>query len=158
MEGHSDVALEPSLLQSGQTQLPQSLFIREVLQPSDHLHTLIWTTSKSSTSFLCWGPWIWTQYSQEQSWGEQLPPSPCWPPLFRCNPGHCWPTSIYLTSASELYSGENLHFSICMAAPSSPWLPSIQRSVVSWSLVETELRVFSPSSLFTRGICSAMIL
>lgn len=53
---------------------------------------------------------------QRQSRGGQLLPSPFWPPLFRCSSGYCWPTSIYLTSASEwLNSGENLWFPLCMA-------------------------------------------
>jgi len=37
LEGHSEVSLEPSLLQVKQTLLPQPFLIGDVLQPSDHL-------------------------------------------------------------------------------------------------------------------------
>ena len=48
---------------------PSSLkpfLIGELLQPSDHLSALLWTRSKSSTSFLYWGPQAWTQHYR---WG-----------------------------------------------------------------------------------------
>ena len=38
LKGHNEVSPEPSLLQAKQAQFPQPFFIREVLQPSDHLH------------------------------------------------------------------------------------------------------------------------
>ena len=37
MEDHSEVSLEPSLLQPEQHQLPQFIFIEEILQPFYHL-------------------------------------------------------------------------------------------------------------------------
>mgnify|MGYP001853276447 FL=1 len=37
MEGCKEFSLQPSLLQAEQDQLPQPVFIEEVLQPSDHL-------------------------------------------------------------------------------------------------------------------------
>ena len=37
LEGHNEVSLEPSLLQTKQAQFPQPFFIGEVLQPSHHL-------------------------------------------------------------------------------------------------------------------------
>ena len=43
LEGCNQVSPEPSLLQAKQTQLPQPVFIGEVLQHSDHLHILLWT-------------------------------------------------------------------------------------------------------------------
>jgi len=65
LEGHNGVSPEPSLLQDKQAQLPQSFFIREVLQPCDHLcdppldllqqlHISIWG----------WDPQAWTWYSR----------------------------------------------------------------------------------------------
>ena len=36
----------------------------EVLQPSDHLHDLLWTHPNSSMSSLCWGLQNWPQYPQ----------------------------------------------------------------------------------------------
>ena len=47
-----EVILQPSFLQVEQAQLPQPVFIGEVLQPSDHLCGLLWTLSNSSTSLL----------------------------------------------------------------------------------------------------------
>jgi len=45
-----------------------------------------WTHSNRSASFLCWGPQIWTQYSQcdftRAEQGGQSPPSSCWSPSF----------------------------------------------------------------------------
>ena len=38
LEGHCEVSLQLSLLQAEQSQLPQPVFIGEVLQPSDHPH------------------------------------------------------------------------------------------------------------------------
>jgi len=38
MEGCSEVSLQPSLFQAEQAQFFLPFFIREVLQPSDHLH------------------------------------------------------------------------------------------------------------------------
>ena len=40
--GCSEVSLEPSLLEAEQAQLPQPALIREVLQPSEHPHGLLW--------------------------------------------------------------------------------------------------------------------
>ena len=37
LKDHSEVSLEPSLLQPKQSQFPQPFLIGEVLQPSDHL-------------------------------------------------------------------------------------------------------------------------
>lgn len=36
LEGHIEISLQPSLLQANQSQRPQSSFIREMLQPSEH--------------------------------------------------------------------------------------------------------------------------
>ena len=38
LKGYSKVSPEPFLLQAKQAQLPQPFFIKEVLQPSGHLH------------------------------------------------------------------------------------------------------------------------
>ena len=54
LEGHNEVSPEPSLLQS------------EQLSNSFIFVVLLWTRSKSSTSFLCWGPQTWMQFCR---WG-----------------------------------------------------------------------------------------
>ena len=68
LEGSYTVPLEPSLLQAEEPQLSQPLFIGEVLSKSSLIIfvPLLWTSSNSSMSFLCWGPQNWTQYSR---WG-----------------------------------------------------------------------------------------
>lgn len=50
------MSLEPSLLQAALPQFSQSVFVEELLQPSDYLCGLLWTCSNSSMSFMCWGP------------------------------------------------------------------------------------------------------
>ena len=42
----------------------QPVFREKVLQHYGHLYGLLWTCSKSSSSFLHWGPQAWTQYSR----------------------------------------------------------------------------------------------
>lgn len=46
--------------------LPGCLRITEVLQPWDYCCGLLWTHYSRSMSFLCWGPWSWTQHLR---WG-----------------------------------------------------------------------------------------
>ena len=55
LEGHHEVSLEPSLLQAEQAQFPQPFFRGEE-SPVVILVALLWTRSKGSASFLCWGP------------------------------------------------------------------------------------------------------
>lgn len=45
---------ETSLLQAEQTQLPQSTFIGEGFQTSNHTRGLLWICSNASTSFMSW--------------------------------------------------------------------------------------------------------
>ena len=68
LEGHNEVSLELSLLQAEQAQLPQPVFIGEVLQLSDIFVAFPWICSSSSLSSLCWKPQTWTQYSR---WGHR---------------------------------------------------------------------------------------
>ena len=51
-------------LKAKQIQLPQPVFLGEVLKPSDHLCGSPWTCSNSSISFLCGGLQAWMQYSR----------------------------------------------------------------------------------------------
>lgn len=99
LEGRNEVSLEPCLLQAAQAQFLQSVFVGEVLQPSEHLCELIWTHSNSSPS-LCWGcrPGCSTPggASRGQSRGELSPPSPCWPSSF----GQPKPTVYQATESS----------------------------------------------------------
>jgi len=62
----SKVTPEPSVLQAEQPQLPQPVFVAEVLQPSDHLRGLLWTRSNTSMSYSCCWLQSWTQDSR---WG-----------------------------------------------------------------------------------------
>ena len=64
--GHHEVSLETSLLKLNK---PSSLNLssqERCSSPLAILVALLWTSSKNSTSFLCWGPQAWTQCS---TWG-----------------------------------------------------------------------------------------
>jgi len=50
-----EVFLEPPCFPAEQSQLPQPLFIRLVLQTTHSFIALVWTCSRVSTSFLYWG-------------------------------------------------------------------------------------------------------
>jgi len=63
-QGHSEVSREPSPLQAEQAQLSQHFCIGEVLQPSEHPHSLCWTHFNSSTTFLCGETQTWRQSSR----------------------------------------------------------------------------------------------
>ena len=91
-------------LVSEQAQLPQPSFTEELLQPSDHLHGLLWTCSNISMSFLCWVPQARAQYSRMCSHkgraeGYNHLPCPAGSPLlmqpriplaFWTASAHCW--------------------------------------------------------------------
>ena len=85
VEGHNEVSLEPSVLQAKQVQFPQPFFIRELLQPSDHLSGSPLDSFQELCIFLVFGDSRCSApngASQELSRAGQSPPSPCWPPIF----------------------------------------------------------------------------
>lgn len=55
LEGLGKVLPEPSVHQAEHPKLSQPAFLREVLQPSEHLYGILWTHSNRSVSFSCWG-------------------------------------------------------------------------------------------------------
>ena len=61
LEGHNEVSPQPSLFQAKQAQFPQLFLIGD---PLIILVALLWIRSKSSMSFLYWGPKAWMQYSR----------------------------------------------------------------------------------------------
>ena len=63
LEGHSEVSSEPSLLQDEELQLPQSFFIGEVLQPSDHPYDPPLNHLQQLLIFLMMETRAWTEYS-----------------------------------------------------------------------------------------------
>ena len=101
VNGHSPSCLYASFKHwEAAMRSPQSLLFSKLNKPSSlNLSSLercsgaliisvplLWTHSKSSTSFLYWVPRpgrsIPGGASQELNRGGQSPPSPCWPPLF----------------------------------------------------------------------------
>jgi len=62
LEDCNEISLQPSLLQAGQAQVLQLVFIGEMFISWITLMALLWTLSKSSTSRLCWGPQTSMQY------------------------------------------------------------------------------------------------
>ena len=84
------------------SRLPQPVFITEMLQPSEHLHGFLWTHSNSS-SFFCWVPQAWMQYSR---WGhiraeENDHPLDLLPPRSWCSPGYHWPFGLQAPTAGS---------------------------------------------------------
>ena len=79
---------------------PRSLLFCKLNKPSSLNHSsqercsspliilvaLLCACSKSSTSFLCWGPQAWVQYSRwgltRTEWRGTITSLSCWPPLF----------------------------------------------------------------------------
>lgn len=67
---------------------------------------LLWTRSKRSTCFCCWGPQSWLRHSKwgltRQSRGRQSPSSTCiWPPLCCYRPGCSWPSGLQACTAGS---------------------------------------------------------
>ena len=56
LQVHNEVSPKSSLLQAKQAHFPQPFLIGEVSSPLIILVALLWARSKSSTSFLYWGP------------------------------------------------------------------------------------------------------
>ena len=112
MEGLNEVSLEPSLLQTEQAQLPQSV----MLQPSEHLCGSPLNPLQQLHILLVLGSRIWVEYcrlglTKEEQRG-QFPPCSCWQPLwmqprillvFWAASAHCWFTLSH-TSTRTLKS------------------------------------------------------
>ena len=76
-ESHK-VSLEGPLLQSEQSQFPQSLPLRLVLQTPHSSVALLWTHSRTSMSFLYWRAQNWTEYLRYSLTEGQSPLFSCW--------------------------------------------------------------------------------
>lgn len=88
MQGCNKVTPDTFLLQAEQLQTTQPIATAEMLQPSDHLHGLLWTYSNRSKSFLCWGLKSWVQPSRwDLIWAGQGGRIPSLPAVYATGMG-----------------------------------------------------------------------
>lgn len=88
MQGCNKVTRDAFLLQAEQLQTTQPIATAEMLQPSDHLHGLLWTYSNRSKSFLCWGLKSWVQPSRwDLIWAGQGGRIPSLPAVYATGDG-----------------------------------------------------------------------
>jgi len=119
---------------------------------------LLWTCSKSSTSLFCWGPSSRCT-PDGASWGQsrwkQLPPSPCWPPLFWCSPGCYWPSRLQELTCSFLSLRTPREFSTgLLSRCSSPSLYSYLRYMASLNFIKFSCGYFLS---FSRSLWVALL-